>query len=318
VLSAPTLTSIAVAEDAVSPFGFKLDGVTSGLSGATVTPSGPPTAYTVDLGATNPAAGETITYRFTLPDGSSESITLTATGSPNPLPNQFTIGATTDVTAANLQAALASAIGTLAATSLTAASAMAAAENFFNGDANHVPQRVAGPPFDSATALVAGTAADTVSWYTGEDAGDAARSTATARVDTSIAVAYGLRADEEGIRFVVQNVAALAAVTFAQSDPNAAARSAALNQRVATALDVPAGVQEVEDIQAELAGAQVTLQAAADRHSQNKAALADMLQQIEGVSNEDVAAKILALQTRLQASLQTTALLYQTSLVNYL
>ena len=46
--------------------------------------------------------------------------------------------------------------------------------------------------------------------------------------------------------------------------------------------------------------------------------LADMLQQIEGVSNEDVAAKIMALQTRLQASLQTTALLYQTSLVDYL
>jgi flagellar hook-associated protein 3 FlgL len=43
-----------------------------------------------------------------------------------------------------------------------------------------------------------------------------------------------------------------------------------------------------------------------------------MLQEIEGVSNEDVAAQILALQTRLQASLQTTALLYQTSLVNYL
>jgi hypothetical protein len=43
-----------------------------------------------------------------------------------------------------------------------------------------------------------------------------------------------------------------------------------------------------------------------------------MLQQIEGVSNEDVAAKIMALQTRLQASLQTTSLLYKTSLVDYL
>ena len=43
-----------------------------------------------------------------------------------------------------------------------------------------------------------------------------------------------------------------------------------------------------------------------------------MLEEIEGVSNEEVAAQILALQTRLQASLQTTSLLYQTSLVNYL
>jgi hypothetical protein len=36
------------------------------------------------------------------------------------------------------------------------------------------------------------------------------------------------------------------------------------------------------------------------------------------VSNEQTAAAIIALQTRLQASLQTTSLLYQTSLVNYL
>ncbi len=43
-----------------------------------------------------------------------------------------------------------------------------------------------------------------------------------------------------------------------------------------------------------------------------------MLEQIEGVSNEEVAAQILALQTRLQASLQTTSLLFQISLVNYL
>jgi flagellar hook-associated protein 3 FlgL len=43
-----------------------------------------------------------------------------------------------------------------------------------------------------------------------------------------------------------------------------------------------------------------------------------MLEKIEGVSTEEVAAQILAMQTRLQASLQTTSMLYQTSLVNYL
>ena len=156
-----------------------------------------------------------------------------------------------------------------------------------------------------------------MTWYTGETGTDPARATATARIDASISVSYGLRANEQGIRWLVQNVAALAAISFSQSDPNAAARSAALDQRVATALDVPAGTQEIEDIEAELAGAQTTLLAAADRHIQTESMLADMLQQIEGVSNEDVAARILALQTRLQASLQTTAMLYQTSLVNY-
>ena len=103
--------------------------------------------------------------RFTLPDGTSESITLTATTSATPGPNQFTIGATPAATAANLQAALTTSLGKLANTSLTAASAVAAANDFF-GDP---PQRVAGPPFATATALVAGTPADTVSWYTGED-----------------------------------------------------------------------------------------------------------------------------------------------------
>jgi flagellin-like hook-associated protein FlgL len=311
-------TSVEVAEDAVSPFGFKLAGVNSDLAGATVTQSGPPAAYTVDLGAGNPAAGDTIQYRFTLPDGSSESITLTATTSANPGPNQFTIGATSDLTAVNLKTALSAAVGKLAATSLSAASAVAAANDFFAIDASNPPLRVAGPPFDSAIALIAGTAANTVSWYTGELAGDPARASATARIDPSITASYGMRANEEGIRWVVQNVAVLAAVTFSPSDPDAVARSTALNLRAGAALDVPVGTQKIEDIEAELAGAQVTLAAAIDRHRQTKSTLADMLQQIEGVSNEDVAAKIMTLQTRLQASLQTTALLYQTSLVNYI
>ena len=86
----------------------------------------------------------------------------------------------------------------------------------------------------------------------------------------------------------------------------------------APALDVPAGTQSIEAIQAELAGAQTTLRAAKDRHQQTNATLSDLLQSVEGVSNEEVAAQILAMQTSLQASLQTTAILYQTSILNYL
>jgi flagellin-like hook-associated protein FlgL len=272
----------------------------------------------VDLGATNPSDGDTIRYDFTLPDGSQESITLTATTSASPGPNQFTIGASSTATAANLQTALTAAVGKLADTSLTAASALAAANDFFNIDAANPPRRVAGPPFDTATALVAGTATNTVSWYIGEAGPDPARTTATVRVDPSISVSYGLRANEEGIRWVVQNIAALAAMSFSQSDPNASARSAALNQRVAPALDVPAGTQKVQDIETELAGAQTTLSTASDRHQQTKSTLEELLNHIEGVSNEEVGAKIMTLQTRLQASLQTTALLYQTSLVHYI
>ena len=46
--------------------------------------------------------------------------------------------------------------------------------------------------------------------------------------------------------------------------------------------------------------------------------LQTMLDEIEGVSNDEIATKVLALQTSLQASYQTTSILYQTTLVNYL
>jgi flagellin-like hook-associated protein FlgL len=43
-----------------------------------------------------------------------------------------------------------------------------------------------------------------------------------------------------------------------------------------------------------------------------------MLQGIEQVDPQEVATKVLALQTQLQASLQTTAMLSKLSIVNYL
>jgi flagellar hook-associated protein 3 FlgL len=318
VISTPTATSVQVDEDSTSPFGFKLASVTSNLTNATASgPSGSPASLSVDLSGGNPNAGDTLTLRFTLPDGSSENLTLTATTDSPPGDNQFTIGATPAATTANLQAALTSAAGTLAATSLTAASAVAASNDFFSADASNPPQRVNGPPFDTATAMTAGTTANTVIWYTGEVGGDPARGTATARIDQSLVVSYGARANEDGIRTLVQNFATLAAVTISSSDPNAVDLSAALNQRLSTNLAAP-GTQTVADIEASLSAAQTSLSAAKSRHQQSSATLSDFLQQLNGVSNEDVGARILALQTRMQASMQTTALLFQTSLVNYI
>src|SRR5262245_8358054 len=88
-------TSIGRAEDVVSPFCFKLAGVVSGLTGSTVTgPAPSPASLSVNLGAVNPNAGETVRFTFTLPDGTSQDLTLTATTSATPGPNEFTIGAT--------------------------------------------------------------------------------------------------------------------------------------------------------------------------------------------------------------------------------
>lgn len=313
-LTTLTPTSFSVDEDAVSPFGFKLDGISTTLTGAVLTgPAGAPALLSIDLTA-NPSVGEKVEITFDLPDGTSETITLIAVTSAIPGSDTFTIGATSDVTAANLMATLTASISKLADTSLTAASAVAASRDFFSNP----PQRVVGPPFDSATAQVAGTAADTVIWYTGEDGPVPARATATARIDAELTVSYGMRANEPGLRDLMQNIAALAVVTYSPGDPNAADRAAALGLRVGANLTASVGAQSLEGIQVDLANGQALMESAADRHRQTKAALSDLLQEIEGVKAEEVAAQVLALQTRLQASLQTTSMLYQISLVNYL
>ena len=66
---------------------------------------------------------------------------------------------------------------------LVAASAFAASDDFFN---KSPPMRVTGPPpFNAATTQTAGTATDTVAWYTGETGTDPARGTSVARIDQS-------------------------------------------------------------------------------------------------------------------------------------
>ena len=157
-----------------------------------------------------------------------------------------------------------------------------------------------------------------MTWYTGEAGSDPARSTAVARVDQSTVVSYGVRANEQGIRSTVASVAVFAAMTFSPSDPNSSDRYSALTQRLSGSLDGPPGTQTIADIETDLAGAQTTIKATQDRQQQTQGTLQDLLQQITSAPQEQVAAQILALQTSLQASLQTTARLYQLSLVNFM
>jgi flagellar hook-associated protein 3 FlgL len=441
VSSPPATTTVtSIAEDG-SSFGLKLGSIGSSLTGATVTqPAGTPPAATIDLGAVNPNDGDKIKFNFDLPDGTTESIELTATTTNPPPAGAFLIGVDTAATTANLQAKLTSSIQTLSDTSLVAASAIAASNNFFNpsgtiagsavnnkaaipapitgatllsggvgtdslatnfapgdtitvdgtpiafvasgatgnqlnitdsvqtllkkidavsgtsnpstinggaitlhgGDGANVtvtssnsvafaalgfgatvtatpaPLRVGGPPFNTATTLVGGTSANTVSWYTGETGPDPARGTAVARVDQSITVQYGARANEQALRYQLQNIAVYAAVTTNVGNPNAKAQVSALQERISTSLAPQTGQQSIQDMQAEFAGAQTAIKAATDRHTQLKGMAQTMLDAIEGINQDEVATKILALQTNLQASYQTTSMLYQTTLTKYL
>ncbi|MCP3384457.1 flagellar hook associated protein [Bradyrhizobium sp. CCGUVB4N] len=137
--------AIQVQEDsATSPFGLKIAAVSSTLTGATVTgPSGSPVSFSVNLNGVNPKNGDKLSVQFTLPDGSTEQIDLTASsatptpvgsfaidpGNPNVIP---AVPPNPAITSSNLNTALNTAITKLANTSLVAASAVAAGDNFFN------------------------------------------------------------------------------------------------------------------------------------------------------------------------------------------
>jgi flagellar hook-associated protein 3 FlgL len=438
VITQPTATSVSVAEDvAGSPFGLKLSSVSSSLTGATVTgPSGSPAAISIALGATNPKQGDQVSITFNLPDGTTDSIQLTASNS-TPLPaDSFAIGATPAATAANLNAALNTAIGTLANTSLVAASAVEAGHDFFDagtatgsavnnqgsppapitgattlsgaagtdslasgfapGDfitvngtqitfvasgatgnelnvtdsvqtllskidqvtgtstpstvsggvitlhtedasnlsvtssnpsqlaslglqpvtATQVPLRVSGSPLSSATSLVSDPT-NTVAWYTGNSS-PSPRASSTARIDSNIVVAYGAQANEQAIRTQLEGVAVFAAVTVSPTAANSSATIAALSQRIATNLTPQPGQQTIADIQTDFANAQNTMKEATDRQTQTQTLLQNIVDQTETASTQQVASQILALQTTLQASYETTSMLAGLTLTKFL
>jgi len=78
------------------------------------------------------------------------------------------------------------------------------------------------------------------------------------------------------------------------------------------------GPHQIDDIAASLASAQTAMETAKDRHQQTQKTLTDLLQSIETSDPNEVGVQILTLQTNIQASLQTTAMLSKLTLVNLL
>jgi flagellar hook-associated protein 3 FlgL len=444
VLSAPATVPITLSEDvAGSVFGLKLGSVSSSnASGssppdiAVTGPSGSPAAITVNL-ASNPNPGDQVTFNFNLPDGTTQSVTLTATNTTPPPSGSFAIGTSATATSGNLNAALNSAISNIANTSLVAASAVAAGNDFFNtttvvgnpvnnkaatpitaatvlsgasgnslttgfsagdtitvngqtiafvasgasgnnqvnvtdtvqqlitkidaltgtstpstvtngivtlngnsgspsltvsssntaafaalgfpgGTATAGPLRVSGSPLSSAISLTNGSA-NTVEWYTGNSGPGTARSSATVQVDNSQTVQFGAQANEQAIRNALQQIAVYAAVVVnPPGGTNAGAQASALSQRIADNLTPQPGQQAISDIQTDFATAQNTMKDVQARQTQSQTALQNLISDTEGISQDQVASEIQALQTSLQASYQTTAMLSQLSLVKFL
>jgi hypothetical protein len=178
------------------------------------------------------------------------------------------------------------------------------------------PLRVSGSPLSSATSLVNGSA-NTVAWYTGNSSASP-RASSTARIDPTITVQYGAQANEQGIRSQFEAVAVFAAVTTSPTGANSAAQIAALSQRIATNLTPQPGEQTISDIQTDFAAAQNQMKDASSRQSQTQTILQNIVDQTETVSTQQVASQILALQTTLQASYETTSMLAGLTLTKFL
>ena len=307
-------TGVTLSEAAAGlPFGMKILSAAATGSGVTgATGAGPPASATLSVAA-QPAAGDTVTVRLGLPDGSETALTLTASASAGAT-GSFAIGATASDTAANLKAALGTAVATAAATTLASASALKAATDFFAGSPSSPPARVAGPPFATATATTSGTEADTVIWYRGDDAAGSARETAPVRTGDGTAVAIGLRANEPGFQAVLASLGALAADTFTTSDATSQARYAATAERIGTVL----GRGDVRSINVDLSVANAALGQASDRLALARTQYEDTVASVENADPTKVATELLATQTRLQASYQATAAIAKLTLVNYL
>lgn len=313
-----TATDLTLSEDGAHPFGLKLSGFSTSIPGATATgPAGAPQTGNLAFGVTQPDDGDTLAVSFVLPDGTETELILSAT-SGTPGPDEFEIGATIADTITNLDGALEAGLQNLAATELSAASALTASTSFFDGTEASPPLRVDGPPFDTATALIAGTTDNTVVWYKGANVSGNPRTSASAAIDDGQRVNYGLEANEEAFRQTLQNIGAFAAETFDETVATDPDRYQALRERVGRGLNFPPGVQKVDDVRIQIGVSRATIGKALERHLDDSAMLEELKSRIEGIDTTEVAAELLSLRTRLEASYSASGIISRLSLANFL
>ena len=311
--------TMTLTEDGAHPFGMKLQAATSTLSNATVTgPTGSPAGISVAFSG-QPELGEKLTLTFTQPDGTSSKIEVEAGEATDASKNTFQIGATAADTADNLKSLVDQKIQSLADTDLVAASAVQASNEFFATENGAAPMRVVGPPFATATALAADTAhADTVQWYVGTNDSSSARGDVSTRVDASVTVQYGMRANEQAFSWALRQMAVIASVDVSGGTATDSEVHSQVLQRTKGNLGVPAGVQSIEGVEVEVAAAAQAATQAGTRHKALSATYQKVVDDTVNADQSEVATKLIALQTQMQASYQATSILYKLTLTNYI
>ena len=276
-------------------------------------------AYDIGLSG-QPKVGDSITIELALHDGTKTSVTLTAAASgTTATTGTFAIGADAATTAANMKAALTTALGAAAAGPLSASSTTRAAEDFFSAStaSGQTPKRIdtsgATPTYKDAAST------DTVIWYQGDAASTDPRATASVRAGANLDVPVGARANEVPIQKALAGFAALAVDGMADpSGSTVTGRYAALTSRTSTLLGKASDDPSLESIAVDFGLAASTLTSAKSQNAATRLTLQNTVDGVESAPIEEVASKLLEMQNRLQASYQITSSLSKLSLVNYM
>ena len=346
--STTTPTQVSIDEpanaDVRANFGFSLAGAptsTTSAIQATYTAGTTTAAGSLQLNINaQPSVGDSITVTLKMHDGTSTTLTLKAVAagtSPANSATTFALGANGDTTAtaANLGAALTSAIGAAATGPLTATSAATAASHFFTGSAKGGPQGTGVMPqrvlYDTSTGTPgtpigyrSATPQDTVLWYQGENTYTSsttqtpALDTQSVQVSATSSIGTGARAIDPAVQNVLAGLATMAygLPTSSSSSPNATYQ--AVIDAAGPLLASANGSSSVQDTVTQLSLSAARLSNASTTNKATQNTVQNTLDGIEQAPTEEVVAKLLDVQNRLQASYQITSTLSKLSLVNYL
>lgn len=282
--------------------------------------AGSPAAVQIGPLTQQPNAGDSITLKLALHDGTTTSVTLTAraaTAGGSAAPGTFSIvPGDLAATAANLKTALDAAVKLAAGTSLSARATARASQDFFDGTsiAGLAARRInaAGTGYEQAPQDT------TVQWYRGEDAPTDPRAAATVQTGANSTAQVGVRANEAPLRAVLAGMATVVLGTPASTDPDANAKWQAMADRAGTLVRAVNTSPSVQEIVTDLSLANTAMGNAKAQNGATRNIMENAMAGVEAADTTEVTTKLLDLQNRLQASYQVTATLSKLSLVNYM
>ncbi len=339
--TSPSATSVQVTDETNAAtrgkFGFTLTGTptTTGTAlSASITGTGP-ASLNVSL-ATQPAAGDSVSFALKMPDGTATTVTLTAaTSADASSTTSFAIGASVTDTMKNLSATLTNALKGAATGTLAVNATATVTQDFFTGSARGgpsgagiMPQRITYDAAKNPTGYVAATPANTALWYQGENTYDTTTSppeptsaldTQSVQVSATGQVGTGARANDKSVQNVLAGLATMAFALPTASDANTSATyQTVVDKAGALLFSADQTNPSVQDTVTQLSIAATRLSNAKTTNTATQTTVQNTLDGIEQAPTEEVVAKLLDVQNRLQASYQVTASLSKLSLVNYI